>query len=135
MYDQVKAGGTPTISGSYCLNSNPYYRTPVNNRSKGKLGYSGCAGAYWNPDKNWYGSVNITSLIHCNLRSLDKPDSGAHQDKGLNCTYYDGHVKWLPTPASTLVVWNGTSNAWTYGSACTQDGNGLWAWSSYMDTQ
>jgi prepilin-type N-terminal cleavage/methylation domain-containing protein/prepilin-type processing-associated H-X9-DG protein len=139
MYDTIKAGTVKTTSGAYCLNSQAYYETSSyypGNRSKGKLGFSGFPGGARNdPDKSWYGYVAITSLIHCNLRKLDDPNDGAHQDKGFNCTYYDGHVKWLPTPPSTLAVWSGNSAISTYGSSYTTSGNGYWPWSSYMDKQ
>ena len=127
--------------GSYILNTLPYAN------SKGRLGAPGMNGAFWGPDDAWYGSVDhVTSLIQCTNQAVEGPTDGpygpelegyneglnCHQSNGMNCTYRDGHVRWLQTPESLWLRWLGRY-PYQWGNRTTRRGRGWWCWATYMD--
>ncbi len=128
-------GSATTINGPYSFNSLPYYDSPAN----GKMGRPG-RNAGWH---DFYGGVDqVTSLIMC-TSSLDSwpghPDrrmgGNAHRTEGMNCSFYDGHVRYIATPPD---LWNiyrvsqpqgvpisGASLTWIYAD--------FWAYATYKD--
>jgi hypothetical protein len=118
--------------GSYVLNSVPYYRK--DGGTQGKLRGPGAAGGW----DGWYNArfgsePHISALIMC-LTSYQPLDFGltahAHQLKGVNCTYIDGHTQWLPI-APDLWRYQSFSDRWGTGTGLMGAG-GFWPWASHM---
>ncbi len=117
------------IRGSYALNSNPYY-----DGRKGKFGEPGRNGAYWDPDKSWYGQQqHTTSLIQC-FDGYGINTNRTHQGKGFNSMFYDGHAKWIPKTNEMRSRW--LSEAYGYWTnADIASGSGYWSYATWFDKQ
>lgn len=133
---QLQVNPMMDITGPYVMNTQPYYDPAPTNLSRGVLGEPGRDGAYWGPDNTWYGRVNhITSLMQCFTGQFQQPyyEGGSHQKLGMNCTYIDGHARWLPYDASDLTGrWLG-ADFWNFGNSCTHTGAGWWPWATAKD--
>jgi prepilin-type N-terminal cleavage/methylation domain-containing protein len=123
--------------GSYVLNTVPYYIDTPSNLSRGHIGKPGRNGAFWNPDKSWYGPVDhITSLIQCLDMGIHTDEGragvGAHKQEGANSTYIDGHAAFVPVGPG----WHDrflTGKGYDVGSYSIRAGHGLWPYASYVD--
>jgi prepilin-type processing-associated H-X9-DG protein len=106
--------------GSYMLVSEPYYKPgDGTNLSHGKLGKPGCQGGSNVPNT---GNPNlaiphIRTLIMCVTsqwsHNTEIYPTITHQMKGINATYLDGHVSWVPISQNDwdLASVYGASNA------------------------
>ncbi len=126
--DCADAVSNPTgtsFSGGYIINTAPYYT----NGGRGKFGAPGGGGAYWEPDKSWYGvQKNITSLIQCYDKNMNF--EGTHMSKGFNCTYFDGHAKWIPGRTAAMYSRWGFS---IYTNRDINPGKGYWSYATWYD--
>jgi prepilin-type processing-associated H-X9-DG protein len=131
--EQNLAGGTGDIRGTYVYNSLPYYDSNSNNKAKGKLGKPGRDGPRENPDTSAYGSSrkNITALIECKTALTSA--TTCHKTSGFNCTYIDGHVRFLATSTSAWSIWTGNAFIPTYGTGWNTSSIGFWCWATFMD--
>jgi prepilin-type N-terminal cleavage/methylation domain-containing protein/prepilin-type processing-associated H-X9-DG protein len=122
--------------GSYILNSLPYYWPDDNNQSHGHIGKRGGQGGQFTPGRI-YQVKHITALIQCVTCDATLSDGSiwastiTHGRRGINCTYIDGHVAWLPMTAKT---WQAADACYApYPAGNSADGKGsyfFWAWAS-----
>lgn len=124
LYRKITVDGQQlTVSGTYAYNSTPYYVDGSSpSPADGQFGMPGCRGAYWEPDKSAYGPVGqMTSYIACDSIL-------SHKLKGINCTYMDGHTRWIDIPSEDhemLGVY--------HTSYCSYAGKGYWPYATAMD--
>lgn len=119
------------IYGPYSTNTSIYYSSDVSNPAKGRFGSPGRSGAWSNPDKGVYGQIgNLTSLIMCYNPGVTSTTT--HNGKGVNCSYYDGHAKWIVNSSQTKSMFLGTSSD-AYGSAWLGADRGWWPYATAAD--
>jgi len=136
--------GTATYHGltlQYILNTCPYYNSASASNGAGRFGDGGRNGGW---SDSFYPVVPaITSLIQCyngtshgefGYSSFLDPLHSAHQNQGLNCTYIDGHVRWLPTTATLWSRFSSTFQTYANYEADRAD-QGFWPWATYADGQ
>jgi prepilin-type processing-associated H-X9-DG protein len=141
-YETVKNGGYKTVAGGYVLNSAAYYQDHYSQKSHGRFGMVGRDTAREDPTKSFYGGVidHITALIMCNQMSLESDSGNCHKRRGVNSAFYDGHVRWIPTPNSIIDLLI-ASDTWhcgvqVYGSRIdTHNGGtgGYWGYATWFD--
>lgn len=130
--DNIFNGTGAFIQGSYALNTVPYYSTHPSNRARGKIGKPGRDGGYWLAGNQ---VPNITAYIMCTSGigsgSGLKP-STAHERKGVNVTYIDGHVVYQPISATTWanLMWYDTFVN-TAGDCVGE--RGFWPWATQVE--
>ncbi len=118
--------GTTEFTGCYVLNSRPFYRV------KGRFGEKGDPGAYWDPDKSAYGQIPaITAFMAC-FDGYYMSRKCTHGGYGINCTYYDGHVRWVPRTSLMYSLYYGTAYD-NYANAACDSGKGYWPYCSWYD--
>lgn len=130
-YAQVLAnpGASVVITGSYVINTVPYYG------KRGKFGEPGRTGAYQDPDKSWYKEIpKITSLTQC-FDGYGLTNNATHLGKGFNSTYIDGHVKWVPKTHEMLARYTTTSTVPTYTNTYISSGKGYWPYASWYENK
>lgn len=117
--------------GSYVMNTIPYYLAPHGGKIHGK----GIAGGW--DDGDWYPQKPMTALIMCHTAAGANSQAHysitfAHERKGVNVTYRDGHVAWLPI---TKEVWERfNAGEFPAGSNDYALGNrGFFAWATAME--
>jgi prepilin-type processing-associated H-X9-DG protein len=99
---------TGANEGSYVLNTLPFYSKDPSCQSKGKLTGGGRSGGFWAAGP-WSGVPHIRALMMClsTYRDADpNPATLAHQRKGVNVTYIDGHVAWQPISDNDWAILN-----------------------------
>ncbi len=140
-YEAMVMGGYAYIEGSYVLNTIPYYdlgdsAAVASNRSRGKIGKPGRNGGWHSPGP---AVPHITAYIMClsgiQLGAAGHSDLGptiTHERKGVNVTYIDGHVAYLPIPDS---VWRSLlySNSFVSTGGDNRGNRGFWPWASLME--
>jgi prepilin-type N-terminal cleavage/methylation domain-containing protein len=136
--DAASAMSRGALQGSYCLNTEPFYEDDGTNLSKGKLGPPGRNGGYWSPGALLY-VPHITALMMC--LTTDGTLNGhldymygtvTHERKGVNCTYRDGHVAWLPISQKQ---WSYFDSSF-YPNSPSIDASGgyvFWSWATKME--
>jgi prepilin-type processing-associated H-X9-DG protein len=126
------------MNGSYIMNTDPYYADTPTNISRGRLGRPGRNGAFFDPDVNWYGPVeHITSLIQCfdpgitTYYALHTAGGPSHKFQGVNCTYIDGHVRFLDTDLDYHQEC--IARRRDVGNNGIGAGEGMWPYATYLD--
>lgn len=117
--------------GPYVMNTVRFYLGP----GRGRVPGDAEQGPYWVPDTTGYAGGQqrpMTSLLMC--RSSTVSAVGSHDGRGLNCTYLDGHVRWLRGDPGVWNPWVGTSSG-TYGNVLDYIGRGWWPWATFMDSR
>lgn len=137
LYDKLMNGEYAFISGSYVLNTYPYYSSDTSNRARGKIGKPGRSGGWWNPPGPPV--PHITAYIMC-LSGVQRGSSVhngysatiTHERKGVNVTYIDGHVVYQPIPESVWIsfLW---SNSHVSTAGDCNGTRGFWPWASLME--
>ncbi len=135
-YATAKATGNTSFVGTYILNSAQYYSvlTDATTLSKGRFGMPGRSGSFWTPDKTFYGGIDhVTSLIQCHTDGFGKAAVGAHEKRGVNTTYIDGHVRWVIFPYRLVAGWLAESSMRDYGNQDDRPGRGPWSYATFAD--
>jgi prepilin-type N-terminal cleavage/methylation domain-containing protein/prepilin-type processing-associated H-X9-DG protein len=119
-------GQYPATAGTYVLNTLPYYNPDPSDEANGKLGWPGMMGGRFLPASQQV--PHMTALIMC-LSSQSNSGTGdgiayAHNNMGVNVTYIDGHVSWMPVTAQD---WNWLNTNWLNSSEYDLGGN----WNSF----
>jgi prepilin-type N-terminal cleavage/methylation domain-containing protein/prepilin-type processing-associated H-X9-DG protein len=140
-YENWKNGGYNTVTGGYILDSAAYYQNVSSQKSHGRFGMVGRNAAYEDPQKSYYGGVieHTTALIMCAQMSLENDNGTCHNRKGVNSAFYDGHVRWLPTPKAIIDlfiasdVWHNAAQVYGSQAGTHNGGGGYWAYATWFD--
>lgn len=133
--DQIWAN-TGANQTSYVLNTVPYYLKNGAVSANGKLGRPGRDGGFWSTGQ-LLRVANQRALLMCLTSYGDgvggvSPLSSAHDRKGVNVTYIDGHVVWQAIDKKTEALLN---DQWLNSSGDDLGGyfNSFWAWASKVE--
>jgi prepilin-type N-terminal cleavage/methylation domain-containing protein/prepilin-type processing-associated H-X9-DG protein len=131
----TRLAGTDTnaIYGSYAYAGYHFYDTsdPAN-LSKGRIGYGGRSGGW--SETYYAGTVpHLKGVYQCYFNATGTYAGNnayaCHNTKGLNTTFFDGHVSWLSMRVSICSsYWNNTR-----GNTYCRPDLGVWPYATYMD--
>jgi prepilin-type N-terminal cleavage/methylation domain-containing protein len=143
---RLTGGAQPSINGSYFYGGYFYYSTSVTNLAKnGRIGNPGRSCGYNDSAAPYYNSGNgiahMTSLVQCNFNATGTNTGitsyngstgyyANHGAKGLNSSFYDGHVSWITIPKFACAGYWDTLR----GNGGTEN-KGIWPYVTWADSK
>ncbi len=143
-YEDMIAGNYAYIEGSYVLNTIPYYDVSPgdaanSNLARGKIGKPGRDGGRWLAG-NFVPHIRayimcLSTIGRLSDTNKDLMPTVTHNRQGVNCTYLDGHVSYLPISRETwgYLAWTlGGKPVVSTGGDCSGM-RGFWPWATQME--